>query len=65
MALKPIMVETTGCGETEPLLVIHGGAGKRLHPDTPEKQARADAAMRRALDAGMAKLQAGSRPSRP
>ena len=48
MALKPIMVETTGCGETEPLLVIHGGAGKRLHPDTPEKQARADAAMRRA-----------------
>ena len=59
MALKPIMVETTRCGETEPLLVIHGGAGKRLHPDTPEKQARADAAMRRALDAGMAKLQAG------
>lgn len=59
MALKPLMVETTGCSDTEPLLVIHGGAGKRLAPDSPEKQARADAALHRALDAGMAKLQAG------
>lgn len=57
MANKPILVETGGAGE--PLLVIHGGAGKRLREDPPEKQALADAAMRRALDAGMAKLVAG------
>lgn len=57
MANKPILVETGGADG--PLLVIHGGAGKRLREDPPEKQARADAAMRRALDAGMAKLEAG------
>ena len=57
MANKPIMIETGG--EQGPLLVIHGGAGKRRHEDSPEKQARADEGLRRALDAGMAKLEAG------
>ena len=57
MANKPIMVEAGGDGQ--PLLVIHGGAGKRLHPDPAERVARADAALKRALDAGMARLDAG------
>ena len=57
MANKPVIVEVGGTGG--PLLVIHGGAGKRMHEDEPEHVARADEALRRALDAGMAKLDAG------
>ena len=58
MANKPNVLETGG--EQGPLLVIHGGAGKRTHPDDPARVAAADAALRRALDAGMAKLDAGA-----
>ena len=41
-------------------LLIHGGAGKRAHKSTPEEAARADAALHEALEAGMAKLEAGA-----
>lgn len=58
MANKPIVVDAGG--EQGPLLVIHGGAGKRTHPDSPERVAAIDAALKRALDAGMARLDAGA-----
>lgn len=57
MANKPVIVEAGGA--EGPLLVIHGGAGKRTHEDPPERVARADEALKRALEAGMAKLEAG------
>lgn len=50
-------VESVG-GEG-PLLVIHGGAGRRLHEMTPEQRAETDAALAASLDAGMAVLEAG------
>lgn len=59
MANKPVILETGGADDA-PLLVIHGGAGKRLHADPPERVAAADAALHRALEAGMAKLNAGA-----
>lgn len=47
-------------GEEEgPLLVIHGGAGKRVHDMTDEQAAQTDAALHAALEAGYAKLAAG------
>ena len=42
------------------LLVIHGGAGKRVHDMTPEQKASTDAALQEALAAGYAKLEAGA-----
>ncbi len=57
MANKPVIVEAGGA--EGPLLVIHGGAGRRTHDDPPERVARADEALKRALEAGMAKLEAG------
>ena len=41
------------------LLVIHGGAGKRVHDMTEEQAAETDAALHAALEAGYAKLEAG------
>ena len=58
MAEKPVIYSTQGAAEG-PLLVIHGGAGKRRHPSTPEHQEKATAALYRALDAGMAVLSSG------
>ena len=46
-------------GDKGPLLVIHGGAGRRLHEMTTEQRAETDAALREALDAGYACLEAG------
>lgn len=58
MANEPVIVDAGGAGV--PLLVIHGGAGKRTHIDPPEVVRAADEALRRALDAGMEKLEAGA-----
>ncbi len=58
MALDATIIET-GNTPHEPLLVIHGGAGKQMHEETPEIIAEADACLARALAAGMAKLEAG------
>ena len=58
MAEEPVIYTTEGAA-TGPLLVIHGGAGKRRHPYPEERDAQARAAIRRALDAGMAVLDAG------
>lgn len=56
MAGEPHVIKVGGEG---PLLVIHGGAGRRLHEMTPEQRAEADAALAAALDAGYARLAAG------
>lgn len=53
---KPIVCEVGGEG---PLLVIHGGAGVRLHEMTPAQRAETDEALGRALDAGYACLERG------
>ena len=58
MAETPVIVTTEGAAG-KPLLVIHGGAGKRRHPNTPEQEERILAALARALDAGMEVLDAG------
>lgn len=58
MAEEPVIYTTEGAA-TGPLLVIHGGAGKRRHPYPEERDEQARAAIRRALDAGMAVLDAG------
>lgn len=54
----PVIVRTEGA-TGKPLLVIHGGAGKRRRVATPEQQAQTTTALLRALDAGMAVLDAG------
>lgn len=46
-------------GGEGPLLVIHGGAGRRLHEMTLEQKAETNAALAAALDAGYAVLAAG------
>lgn len=51
------VIEVGGEG---PLLVIHGGAGKRLHEMTPAQKAETDAALSRALEAGYALLEQGA-----
>lgn len=57
MALAPHVISAGN--EDGILLVIHGGAGKRVHDMTPEQQAETDAALQQALAAGYAKLEAG------
>ena len=47
-------------GGEGPLLVIHGGAGRRLHEMSPEQRAETDAALARAVDAGYALLSEGA-----
>ena len=47
-------------GGEGPLLVIHGGAGRRLHEMTPEQRAETDAALARAVEAGYALLSDGA-----
>ena len=58
MADKPVIVSTVGAAGA-PLLVIHGGAGKRARISSPEARELSNLALRRALDAGMAVLDAG------
>ena len=43
-----------------PLLVIHGGAGRRVHDMTEEQRREVDAALRAALDAGYGLLEQGA-----
>ena len=50
------VVEAGGEG---PLLVIHGGAGRRLHEMTAAQKAETDEALARALEAGYAVLEQG------
>lgn len=50
----------TSAGGEGPLLVIHGGAGIRLHEMGEEQRAETDAALVRALDAGYALLDEGA-----
>lgn len=47
-------------GGEGPLLVIHGGAGRRLHEMSPEQRAETDAALARAVDAGYGLLSEGA-----
>lgn len=56
MASEPIIATVGGEG---PLLVIHGGAGRRLHEMSPAQRAETDAALGRALAAGYELLAAG------
>ena len=56
MASEPIIATVGGEG---PLLVIHGGAGRRLHEMSPVQRAETDAALGRALAAGYELLAAG------
>ena len=58
MAEQAVVVTTEGACD-KPLLIVHGGAGIRRTPFTPEREQRAAQAMSRALDAGMAVLDAG------
>lgn len=53
----PDVIEVGGGG---PLLVIHGGAGRRLHEMTPERASETEAALARAVEAGYAQLAAGA-----
>lgn len=53
----PDVIEVGGDG---PLLVIHGGAGRRLHEMTPEQASETEAALARAVEAGYAQLAAGA-----
>ena len=53
----PDVIEVGGDG---PLLVVHGGAGRRLHEMTPEQASETEAALARAVEAGYAQLAAGA-----
>ncbi len=57
MANAPHMLEAGG--EDGVFLVIHGGAGRRVHEMSEERRAETDAALHAALEAGYAKLAAG------
>ena len=54
---KPKVIEVGGDG---PLLVIHGGAGKRLHEMSAEQAREIDEALTRSLEAGYALLRDGA-----
>ena len=47
------------------LLVIHAGAGNRGKKDTPERRARVEQDLNRALEAGYALLEQGAWPKMP
>ena len=54
---KPEVIEVGGDG---PLLIIHGGAGKRLHEMSAEQAREVDEALARSLEAGYALLRDGA-----
>ena len=58
MAETPIVYSTEGAAG-KPVVVVHGGAGRRRHPFTPEREQQAAADIKCALDAAMAVLDAG------
>ena len=51
------VIEVGGDG---PLLIIHGGAGKRLHEMSAEQAREVDEALARSLEAGYALLRDGA-----
>ena len=53
MAETPIVYSTEGAAG-KPVVVVHGGAGRRRHPFTPEREQQAAADIKCALDAAMA-----------
>lgn len=58
--LPTVKCLTASSGPDDILLVIHGGAGSRGPKSTPERRARVEAALNRALEAGYKLLEQGA-----